>query len=1019
MPHLPETDDSPALSSRRLRRRALGIYTVSLILMAAILTGLLLDQYQQEMRNSKERNASRASLVAEWIQTTFALSDHGLKDIELLLGPPLKISVDDTFLLETLLMARADSRPLISEISIINRHGRVLASTRSVYPPGYDLSRMTFYRHLKEGADTDYVGPLFWSAFDRAYRVVHARALFDSSKSFNGAVVVQLMPEVFSQALQHLNTRQGESIAIMDTQGRLLARRPDAKFELGMATANNPEVAAFLESHDQQRAMRFHSPVDGEERLYWMERLEGLPFNVVVGERTENVLAGWKQRLWILTLIASMIALLGAWVVRHYCNRLYLAEQLRHRIEEREEAKAQAQMREARLEALVQSIQDMIFVFDQYGCFTYIHALDEDWLLEDKQTVLGRHYSDVMPPEVTEALNSVFYRVQHNRQVEELEYSLPRAEDVRHFHAVLSPLADAGGGFNGVLAAVRDVTESHLKEAELRIAATAFQTHLGILITDRQARIIKVNDTFSRITGYREDEVLGENPRMFSSGRHSDDFYKFLWSSVAEKGSWEGEIWNRRKNGQIFPEWLTISAVKDGQGNLTHYVATLNDITERKAAEQEIHQLAFFDPLTGLANRRLFIDRMEAVLKTHERHNKLGALLFIDLDNFKQVNDTLGHYAGDKLLQSMALELAAVLRDTDTLARLGGDEFAVLIEGLGAHREQTAELAENIALKLLMAIRRPIEVDDDTVLVTGSIGITLLEGADHDVDICLQQADMALFQAKEAGRDTLSFFDPQMQAALLARARLENDMRLALANEQWTLLYQPQVDANGMLTGVEALLRWQHPERGMVSPGEFIPLLESTRLINEVGDWVLETACRQLAEWQKKPQTAGLSMAVNISPVQFSEDSFVPKVKAILRRTGAPADKLKLEVTETLFVDVSDNALRKMSHLRHQCVRFSLDDFGTGYSSLSYLAHLPLDQLKIDQSFVRELLNSRANAAIVESIIVLAKSLGLSVIAEGVETTTQRDWLKKHGCIAYQGYLFGRPMSTAEIEKMM
>ncbi|WP_328731833.1 diguanylate cyclase domain-containing protein [Vreelandella azerica] len=334
-----------------------------------------------------------------------------------------------------------------------------------------------------------------------------------------------------------------------------------------------------------------------------------------------------------------------------------------------------------------------------------------------------------------------------------MEYSLPLADGVRYFHAVLSPLADAGGDFNGVLAAVRDVTEARLNEAELRIAATAFQTHLGILITDSQGRIIKVNDTFTRITGYREDEVLGENPRMFSSGRHGNDFYKALWSSVAEKGSWEGEIWNRRKNGQIFPEWLTISAVQDGQGNLTHYVATLSDITARKAAEQEIHQLAFYDPLTGLANRRLFIDRMEAVVKAHERHNKLGALLFIDLDNFKQVNDTLGHYAGDKLLQSMALELTDVLRDTDTLARLGGDEFAVLIEGLGNNREQTAELAENIARKLLIAIRRPIEVNDDTVLVTGSIGITLIEGAGHGVDNCLQQADMALFQAKEAGRD--------------------------------------------------------------------------------------------------------------------------------------------------------------------------------------------------------------------------------------------------------------------------
>lgn len=466
----------------------------------------------------------------------------------------------------------------------------------------------------------------------------------------------------------------------------------------------------------------------------------------------------------------------------------------------------------------------------------------------------------------------------------------------------------------------------------------------------------------------------------------------------------------------MYPEWLTLSAVRDESGVLTHYVATLSDITERKAAEREIQQLAFYDPLTGLANRRLFLDRVGDALKSYRRSASHGALLFIDLDNFKQVNDTLGHYAGDQLLQRMAGELSDMLRDTDTLSRLGGDEFAVLVHQLDDNLERAAEQAEQIAHKLLAAISRPVVLDSGPVMVTGSIGIAMLSGAEDGVETCLQQADMALFQAKKAGRNTLTFFDPYMQAELVARARLETDLYQALPNGEWRLFYQPQVDAHGSLTGVEALLRWAHAERGMVSPGEFIPLLESTRMINDVGAWVIETACEQLVTWQDDPQTARWEIAVNISPVQFREDDFVPRVKAILQRTGAPAARLKLEVTETLFVEAQDDARQKMQHLQEHGLRFSLDDFGTGYSSLAYLAHLPLDQLKIDQSFVRQLPASAANGAIVESTIALAQSLGLAVIAEGVETDAQRQWLARHRCHAFQGYLFGRPLPVAELE---
>jgi diguanylate cyclase (GGDEF)-like protein/PAS domain S-box-containing protein len=1024
---MPDSPDQLAAESRlyhRLRVNAVVLYVLALIVMAVIFTWLLSDQYHQDIEAGHERNDTRADLVAEWVNSTFALSEHALQDIAQLLEPPMPPRLSEYQNLEQLLIKRRDSLPLVNNIAVVDEQGKVLVSSNDDHPPGFDVSGMPFFRVFQQNAKLDhYVTPLVWLEDENDSVLFHVRRLRGLQGHFDGLVVVRIDPQLFASTLQRLSMRQGESMAIMDSNGKLLARRPDAdalgmEVQLGMEV-NNAEVTRFLASGETTQAVRMVSPVDGEERLYWMQHLDSLPFAVVVGDGIDELLAAWWQRLIILGLIAAAMAVMGIFVVRHYLKRLQLSQQLHKRVQEREEARSQAQMREARLEALVSSIQDMIFVFDEYGRFTYIHALDDDHLLYPREEVIGRHYSEVLPQEVVQALTGTFYRVQHKRETQELEYALTIGGRVRYFHAILSPLADATGMFNGVLAAVRDVTQTKINEAELRIAATAFKTHLGMIITDACGRILKVNDTFTQITGYNEHEVLGKNPRIFSSGRHDSEFYRKMWSQVANTGSWEGEIWNRRKNGQVFPEWLTISAVHDEQGGLTHYVATLNDITESKAAEQKIHQLAFYDPLTGLANRRLFIDRMDAALKDSERHAQHGVLLFIDLDNFKQVNDTLGHYAGDQLLQNMARELAEVLRDSDTLARLGGDEFAVLIHALDRDVEQAARLAEGIALKLLTAIRRPINVNNETVLVTVSIGITLLDDSVNSVDDYLQQADMALFQAKEAGRDTLSFFDPNMQAALVSRARLEKDLRQALSHDEWRLLYQPQVDLHDQLTGVEALLRWQHPERGMVSPGDFIPILESTRLINDVGFWVLETACNQLVEWQRHPETAHLTVAVNISPIQFREDNFVPKVKAMLRRTGAPANKLKLEVTETLFVEAQEETRRKMEYLRAQGLYFSLDDFGTGYSSLAYLAQLPLDQLKIDQSFVFKVLESPANAAIVESTIALAKSLGLSVIAEGVESRTHKNWLARHGCYAFQGYLFGRPMAVKEIEAML
>ncbi|MEO8407857.1 MAG: EAL domain-containing protein, partial [Oxalobacteraceae bacterium] len=432
-----------------------------------------------------------------------------------------------------------------------------------------------------------------------------------------------------------------------------------------------------------------------------------------------------------------------------------------------------------------------------------------------------------------------------------------------------------------------------------------------------------------------------------------------------------------------------------------------------------IEYLAFYDPLTRLPNRRLLLDRLQQALASSARSHRTGALLFIDLDNFKMLNDTLGHDKGDLLLRQVAQRLAGCVREGDSVARLGGDEFVLVLEDLSGNANEAATQAEAVGEKILAALHHPYHLAGHEYHNTASIGVALFVDHQSSVDALMKYADLAMYEAKKAGRNTLRFFDPHMQAAITARADLEQDLREALQQRQFLLYYQPQVDAAGRITGTEALLRWQHPQRGIVSPTVFVPLAEETGLIVPLGLWVLETACHQLVAWATKPETAHLGVAVNVSAMQFRRPDFVEQVRQVLDRSGANPRKLKLELTESLLLDNVEEVIARMTVLKAWGIGFSLDDFGTGYSSLSYLKRLPLDQLKIDQSFVRDLLTDPNDAAIARTIVALAQSLGLSVMAEGVETKEQRDCLALQGCHAYQGYLFGSPVPVADFERLL
>ena len=555
-------------------------------------------------------------------------------------------------------------------------------------------------------------------------------------------------------------------------------------------------------------------------------------------------------------------------------------------------------------------------------------------------------------------------------------------------------------------------------DEQLRIAATAFDAQQAILVTDSRCSIQRVNRTFTDITGYSADEVNGRNPKILSSGRQDAKFYSAMWACIKQAGRWEGEVWNRRKNGEVYLEYLAISAVKDTDGLVTNYVATFSDITTSKAAEDEARHLAFYDPLTGLPNRKLLKDRLRQAFASSSRSGMGGALMIIDLDNFKTLNDTLGHEIGDMLLQQVARRLESCVREGDTVARLGGDEFVVMLEDLSRDAMDAAAQTEGVGEKLLAALNLPYLLEGHEYHGTPSIGAVIFSDHNQAAEELLKQADIAMYQAKQAGRNTMRFFDTRMQDAINARAALEHELHAALEKRQFHLYYQIQVGLADKPLGAEALIRWIHPQRGLVPPLQFIPLAEETGLIQPIGLWVLESACAQLHCWQQHPTTRALVLAINVSARQFRQPDFATQVQTTVRRHAIDPARLKLELTESLLLENIEETISTMNALKSIGVQLSLDDFGTGYSSLQYLKKLPLDQIKIDQSFVRDIVADSSDKAIVRTIIAMAHSLNLDVIAEGVETEAQLQLLRDKGCKQYQGYLFGKPMPVEQFDTL-
>ncbi|MCP5345183.1 MAG: EAL domain-containing protein [Pseudomonadales bacterium] len=669
-----------------------------------------------------------------------------------------------------------------------------------------------------------------------------------------------------------------------------------------------------------------------------------------------------------------------------------------------------------RLQATLDALPDMMFEMSDEGIIRAYHSRPGiPQLLTSPEVFLGQDFRKFIADvdaihTIEQAMADVFNTGRTSGRV----YSLT-TQGKQYWYELTGSLVEESLDKH-CLILVRDVTSKYEAEQELRIAATAFSSQEGVLITDAQQSILRVNEAFERTTGYSQQEVIGMKPSFLSSGKHDDAFFKAMWATIVEEGGWHGEIWNRRKNGEIFPQAVTISAVKDSSGITTHYVGDMIDMSRIRDAEAKINRLSLFDPLTGLPNRSNFQTHLEHTLQECNNNCEFGALLMIDVDNFKNINDTLGHLAGDQLLVKVAQRLESVLQDNQLAARYGGDEFMVVLPQLSQETGKAVDKVESVAQALLGALNGEYRIGHEVYYSSCSIGISLFNSKDVEFSELLKQVDIALSQAKISGQSGISFFDPAWQKEVNERASLNADMREGLKKKQFELYYQAQVDVAERIVGAEALVRWKHPLRGLLSPAEFIPFAEENGWILDLGNEVLRLGLEQLALWQTNPKLSHLSLSINLSSEQFFEENFIDIVESGIQSRHLDARYLVLEFTESILISNVEQAKSNIERLSRLGIRFSIDDFGTGYSSLSYLSNLPIDQLKIDQSFVRNIGITEQDTAIVSTIINMAKTLHMEVLAEGVETDAQRAFLMAQGCQLLQGFLYAHPMPVKDFE---
>ncbi len=969
------------------------LFAVVVLAMAISLHALHRDAEARALRSAEGDARNLARAFAEHSLASFQRVDFVLHDLRRAwLADPRRFA-------DAVTRNQALMGDIAFQVAVIGADGRLDFSNLSASGERIDLSDREHFRVPREqalrGEDRLFVSRPLKGRVSGKWSIQIVRPVIDADHRFRGVLVVSVDPEFFASFYRSVELGPGAAIVMVRGSGEILSRGPELEGSIGQVLTATPYLAPDA---PLSGTFRRQAQVDRTERIYGFHRESRIGVVLVVGLAAAEVLGPLRQKQrweWLglgalsLVLLALVLAIRRAQVRQARSQQALAASERRFR-------------------ALFESLTEAVFVLDAQGRQLMAHLPAGSGLAAGAAS--GPQHGTLaalFPAEAMSRLERARAQMMRDGVPQELDFRSEAGAMSREFSATLSPMKGDADGPDGLVLVVRDVTAERAAAESQRIAATTFESQEGTMITDGKGTILRVNHAFSELTGYAAEEVVGRTPAVLRSGRHDTDFYRALWRTLLDDGYWQGELWNRRKSGELYPAWLRISAVRDTAGQTTHYVGAFADISERKEAENRIRSLAFYDPLTSLPNRRLLLDRLGQALAAGQRQQAYGALLYLDLDHFKMLNDTRGHDAGDDLLVQVAARLRATVRGEDTVSRLGGDEFVVLLENLHPSAVIAARRAEQVAEKVRRALTQPFALAGGDYTLSPSIGISLFRGHDSDVQTLLKQADMALYEAKAHGRNCIRFFSPAMQHAVDQRAQVLAGLRRALEHGQFELHLQPQFDIRGQRIGAEGLLRWQHPERGLVMPDEFIAPAEESGLIVPIGQWVLGRACAILASGRHMLPVECLS--INVSALQFHQPDFIDSVAAALGASGADSRRLRLELTESALIGNVEAAAERMLRLKAMGVSISLDDFGTGYSSLACLKRLPIDEVKIDRSFVRDVAHDVQGAAIVRAIVAMCHDLGLTVIAEGVETSAQRDYLLSCGCDMLQGYLLGRP----------
>jgi diguanylate cyclase (GGDEF)-like protein/PAS domain S-box-containing protein len=1016
----------PPLSSRRRRYLSEWLFLLAMLL---VLGGFIAySQYQERTQidsNERERLTSQAALIETNLVPQMFSTRRAIDSILASL-PAWHLERNSAQLANQQLHLLADTMPGIGALLIINAEGRVLASNIEELI-GQNFSYRDYFQAALKNADlkTLYLTPPFKTVLN-TFVMSFYRVIPGPAGEFGGIVIASVDPKYFGTLLDSVRYTADSRSFLIHGDGKLFMVAP-ARPDLNGKDLSKPDSLFTRHRNSGQAVSVFAETayVTNEERVAAFRTIQPAdllidkPLVVVVSRDLQSVFAAWVRESLIQDSMFGAFALISILSLFFYQRRQKVFDRL-------SDAQQQAlRASEARLHSFFDATPDALLISDEQSMITLTNQQVEHLLGYSADELIGQSI-EILVPDRSRAshpgLRAMFAASPVARRMGQgLSVSARRKDGSEVAVEVSLSRIETGQGLF-FACCLRDITERKkaqqaLNESEVRYHSALSALSEGVIIQGEKGEIIDANYSATSILGLSIDQLKGCTS------------IDSRWQAVHEDGSpWPGEthpamvtletgraISNvimgiSRPDGSL--AWISINSapILAPDMEMPHAVVTsFVDITHAKMSEAKINELAFFDQLTGLPNRTLLLDRLKQAMTIGSRSGNFGALLFIDLDNFKELNDTLGHEVGDLLLKQVAQRLKLCVREGDTVARLGGDEFVVILGNLGMEEDNAAAGTETAAEKILATLNQIYRFGGSAHHSTASIGATLFNGHPVSIDTLMKQADLTMYKAKEAGRNTVCFFDPAMEEAVKARVALESDLRQAVEAKNFVLHYQAQV-AGGLVTGAEVLVRWKHEQRGIVSPAEFIPLAEETGLILPLGHWVLEAACTQLAAWATQPELTHLTLAVNVSALQFRQSDFVAKVLAVLKNTGANARRLKLEITESMLVDNVQDIIEKMFALKAKGVGFSLDDFGTGYSSLSYLKRLPLDQLKIDQSFVRDVMVDVNDAAIAKTVVALAHSLGLGVIAEGVETEAQRDFLETHGCHAFQGYLFSRPL---------